>query len=130
MIIFFQMNKLAIIPIFFLTMCGTAPVTDPPAHACSPRLDGKPTYCPDERDLILIPRQEVRGEIDIYNPHHWQSLQMMFQRNVRKGEIEKSATQPADAINNALIEFNNGSNDPTKSEELLQLPSYRNQPSG
>ena len=124
------MNKLAIIPIFFLTMCGTAPVTDPPAHACSPRLDGKPTYCPDERDLILIPRQEVRGEIDIYNPHHWQSLQMMFQRNVRKGEIEKSATQPADAINNALIEFNNGSNDPTKSEELLQLPSYRNQPSG
>ena len=124
------MNKLAIIPIFFLTMCGTAPVTDPPAHACSPRLDGKPTYCPDERDLILIPRQEVRGEVDIYNPHHWQSLQMMFQRNVRKGEIEKNATQPVDAINNALIEFNNGSNDPTKSEELLQLPSYRDQPSG
>ena len=124
------MNKLAIIPIFFLTMCGTAPMTDPPAHACSPRLDGKPTYCPDERDLILIPRQEVRGEVDIYNPHHWQSLQMMFQRNVRKGEIEKSATQPADAINNALIKFNNGSNDPTKSEELLQLPSHRDQPSG
>ena len=124
------MNKLAIIPIFFLTMCGTAPVIDPPAHACSPRLDGKPTYCPDERDLILIPRQEVRGEVDIYNPHHWQSIQMMFQRNVRKGEIEKNATQPADAINNALIEFNNGSNDPTKSEELLQLPSYRDQPSG
>tara|TARA_B100000214_G_scaffold261789_1_gene193359 strand:+ start:414 stop:788 length:375 start_codon:yes stop_codon:yes gene_type:complete len=124
------MNKLAIIPIFFLTMCGTAPVIDPPAHACSPRLDGKPTYCPDERDLILLPRQEVKGEVDIYNPHHWQSLQMMFQRNVRKGEIEKNATQPADAINNALIEFNNGSNDPTKSEELLQLPSYRDQPSG
>ncbi len=117
------MNKLAIIPIFFLTMCGTAPVIDPPAHACSPRLDGKPTYCPDERDLILIPRQEVRGEVDIYNPHHWQSLQMMFQRNVRKGEIEKNATQPVDAINNALMEFNYGSNDPTESEELLQLPS-------
>ena len=25
----------------------TAPVTDPPAHACSPRLDGEPTFCPD-----------------------------------------------------------------------------------
>ena len=124
------MNKLAIIPIFFLTMCGTAPVTDPPAHACSPRLDGKPTHCPDERDLILLPRQEVKGEVDIYNPHHWQSLQLMFQRNMRKGEIEKNATQPVDAINNALMEFNNGSNDPTKSEELLQLPSYRDQPSG
>ena len=114
-----QMNKLALIPIFFLTMCGTAPVTDPPAHACSPRLDGKPTHCPDERDLILLPRQEVKGEVDIYNPHHWQSLQMMFQRNVRKGEIEKNATQPADAINKALTEFNYGSDDPTESKELL-----------
>ena len=128
------MNKLAIIPIFFLTMCGTAPVTDPPAHACSPRLDGKPTYCPepdavcqaiecDKRDLILLPREEAKGEIDIYNPHHWQSIQMMFQRNVRKGQIEKNATLPSDAINNALMEFNYGSNDPTESEELLQLPS-------
>ena len=113
------MNKLAIIPIFFLTMCGTAPVTAPPAHACSPRLDGKPTHCPDERDLILLPRQEVKGEVDIYNPHHWQSLQMMFQRNVRNGKIEKNATQPADAINKALTEFNYGSDDPTESEELL-----------
>ena len=41
-----MINKLAIIPIFFLTMCGTAPVVDPPAHACSPRLDGEPTFCP------------------------------------------------------------------------------------
>ena len=101
----------------------TAPVTDPPAHACSPRLDGKPTYCPDERDLILLPREEAKGEIDITNPYHFQSLQMMFQRNVRKGQIEKNATLPSDAINNALMEFNYGSNDPTESEELLQLPS-------
>ena len=113
-----MMNKLAIIPIFFLTMCGTAPVT-PPAQACSLPLDGSPANCPDERDLILIPRQEVKGEVDIYNPHHWQSLQMMFQRNVRKGKIEKNATQPADAINKALTEFNYGSNDPTESKELL-----------
>ena len=99
------MNKLAIIPIFFLTMCGTAPMTDPPAHACSPRLDGKPTYCPDERDLILLPREEAKGEIDIRDPYHWQSLQMMFQRNMRKGQIEKTATRPSDAINSALDEF-------------------------
>ena len=43
----------------------TAPVTDPPAHACSPRLDGKPTYCPDERDLIFLKREEPKGEIDV-----------------------------------------------------------------
>ena len=27
------MNKLAILPLFILTMCGTAPITDDPAHA-------------------------------------------------------------------------------------------------
>ena len=116
------MNKLAIIPIFFLTMCGTAPITDDAAHACSPRLDGKPTYCPDERDLILIPRQELKGEIDIYEPRHWQQIQMMFQRNVNKGKIEQNATLPSDAINNALDNFwevQNGSDGSTESEELL-----------
>ena len=114
-----QMNKLVLLlPLFFITMCGEAPVT-PPAGACSLPLDGSPANCPDERDLILIPRQEVRGEVDIYNPHHWQSIQMMFQRNMRKGQIERNATQPADAINKALTEFNYGSDDPTESKELL-----------
>ena len=109
------MNKLAIIPIFFLTMCGTAPVT-PPAEACSLPLSGLPAYCPDpnDKDLILvkpkdvkIPREEAKGEIDITSPYHLQSLQMMFQRNMRKGEIEKNATLPSDAIDNALLEFYN-----------------------
>ncbi len=98
-----RMIKYLAIPLI-LVGC-TAPVTDPPAHACSPRLDGKPTYCPDERDLILLPREEAKGEIDIRDPYHWQSLQMMFQRNMRKGQIEKTATRPSDAINSALDEF-------------------------
>jgi len=116
------MNKLAIIPIFFLTMCGTAPVTDPPAHACSLPLDGSPANCPDERDLILIPKQELKGEIDIYNPDHWVQMQMMFQRNMNKGRIEQTATKPSDAINSALDNFweqEHGSNGSTKSKELL-----------
>ena len=123
------MNKLAIIPIFFLTMCGTAPVVDPPAHACSPRLDGKPTYCPpidevfvDDKDLILLPREEAKGEIDIRDPYHWQSLQMMFQRNVNKGKIERNATLPSDAINSALDDFwevQDGSDGSTEQEKLL-----------
>ena len=103
------MNKLAIIPIFFLTMCGTAPITDDPAHAQEV----------DERDLILLPREEAKGEIDITSPYHLQSLQMMCQRNRRKGQIEKSATLPSDAINNALAEFNYGSNGSTEQEKLL-----------
>ena len=99
------MNKLAIIPIFFLTMCGTAPITDDAAHACSLPLDGSPANCPDERDLILIPRQELKGEIDIYEPMHWQQIQMMFQRNIRKGQIEQTATKPSDSIDQALLKF-------------------------
>jgi len=109
----------------------TAPVTDPPAHACSPRLDGEPTFCPpfdgdlpkkDDRDIILVPREEARGEIDITSPYHFQSLQMMFQRNMKKGQIEKNATLPSDAINNALDNFweqEHGSNGSTKQEKLL-----------
>ena len=105
----------------------TAPVTDPPAHACSLPLDGSPANCPDERDLIFLKREEPKGEIDITNPHHWQSLQLMFQRNVNKGKIERNATLPSDAINSALAEFNYGSNGSTESEELLQLPSNGDQ---
>ena len=123
------MNKLAIIPLFFLSMCGTAPITDPPAHACSLPLDGSPANCPDERDLILVPRdrvtlprEEARGEIDITSPYHLQSLQLMFQRNMRKGQIEKNATLPSDAINNALDNFwevQDGSDGSTEQEKLL-----------
>ena len=115
-----RMIKYLAIP-FILVGC-TAPVTDPPAHACSLPLDGSPANCPDERDLIFLKREEPKGEIDITNPHHWQSLQMMFQRNVNKGKIERNATLPSDAINNALDDFwevQNGSNGSTEQEKLL-----------
>ena len=122
------MNKLLILPMFFLTMCGTAPVVDPPAHACSPRLDGEPTFCPEPGDIPfdpkpLIPKEELRGEIDIYEPMHWHQMQMMFQRNARREKIEQNATTPTAAINKALMEFENGSNGSTESQELLQLSS-------
>ena len=119
------MNKLIlIVPLFFITMCGEAPVT-PPASACSLPLDGSPANCPDElddRDLIMIPRQELKGEVDIYNPNHWVQMQMMFQRNLRKGQIERNATLPSDAINSALDDFMEaqyGSDGSTEQEKLL-----------
>ena len=121
-----QMNKLVLLlPLFFITMCGEAPVT-PPAGACSLPLDGTPANCPDERDLILkpvqLPKEQLKGEIDIYNPHHWQSIQMMFQRKIRKGQIERIATPPSDAINSALDDFMEaqyGSDGSTEQKELL-----------
>ena len=122
------MNKLVVIlPLFLLSMGSDAAVT-PPAQACSPRLDGEPTFCPPP-DYIppkpkpLIPKEELRGEIDIYEPMHWHQMQTMFQRNARRNQIEQTATKPSDAINSALAEYNYGSNDTTEQEELLQLQS-------
>ena len=115
------MNKLLIIPMFFLTMCGTAPVT-PPAGACSLPLDGSPANCPDTFDDIKLPREELRGEIDIYEPMHWHSINQMFIRNARRTQIEKNMTLHSDSINSALENFweqENGSNGATESEELL-----------
>ena len=120
------MKNLSLLPIFFLTMCGTAPITDSPAHACSPRLDGGETFCPPfDGDLPtkpLIPKEQVKGEIDIWNPHQIQGLQMMFMRNARRQLIEENATLPSDAINNALDNFweqEHGSNGSTEQEKLL-----------
>ena len=118
------MNKLAIIPILFLTMCGTAPVT-PPAQACSPRLDGEPTICPTtwpDPPKPTIPKQELKGEIDIYDPMHWHQMQMMFIRNERRKRIEENMTLPSDAINSALDDFMEaqyGSDGSTEQEKLL-----------
>ena len=61
-----------------------------------------------------------RGQWD----HVWKAIEY-----IRTQEREKQMTSPTDAINSALTEFENGSNDPTESEELLQLPSDRDQQS-
>ena len=100
--------KWFLLPII-ITACGTAPVTTPPAEACSPRLDGEPTFCPEPGDIPfdpkpkpLIPREDMRGEIDIWNPHHFIRMEQMFIRNARRNQIESTMTQPDDAIDEAL----------------------------
>jgi len=99
------------------------------AQACSPPLDGSDFTCPpwdfeldDSKPKPLIPKQELKGEVDIYNPDHWVQMQMMFQRNMRKGQIERNATLPSDAINSALDDFMEaqyGSDGSTEQEKLL-----------
>ena len=120
-----MINKYIILPLI-LVGC-TAPVTDPPAHACSPRLDGNPTICPEPGDIPfdpkpLLPKEEIRGEIDIYEPTHWYQMQMMFIRNERRKRIEENMTLPSDAINSALDDFMEaqyGSDGSTEQEKLL-----------
>ena len=86
------MNKLSILPVFFLTMCAPAPVT-PPAEA--------------------IPQEQMEMI--------WEALEYM-----KEYDMLQNRTEPNDSINSALENFweeTNGSNDPTKQEELLQLSS-------
>ena len=72
----------------------TAPVTDPPAHAF---------------------------ELEI-EERHWNNVYRAIEY-IKAGQREKKMTDPTDAINSALMEFNNGSNGSTEQKELLQLPS-------
>ena len=44
-------------------------------------------------------------------------------QKMRDHESKKDRTSIDEMLNNTLTEYENGSNDPTKSEELLQLPS-------
>ena len=100
------------------------------AQACSPRLDGQPTYCPPPDSGPIFPKPKplpkptpVKGEIDIWsNAGLWQ-LHYMYQRAERRRQMEANMTPPSDSINKALMEFNNGSNGSTEQKELLQLPS-------
>ena len=115
-----MMTKFLLLPLI-LVGC-TAPVTDPPAHACSPRLDGKPTYCPDTFEDIKLPRKELKGEVDIWNVNQLHQMQFLFLENKRIEQAENNLTQPSDAINNALEEFwevQNGSDGSTEQEKLL-----------
>ena len=112
-----------------LLLSGCTP-PDPPAYACSPRLDGGPTYCPPPDSGPIFPKPKplpkptpVKGEIDIWsNAGLWQ-LHHMYQRAERRKQIEANMTPPSISINKAIMEFNYGSDGSTKSEELLQLPS-------
>ena len=69
------MNKLLILPLFFLTMCGTAPVT-PPAGAF-----------------------ELEIEESQWN-HVYDAIEY-----IKQGQRERKMTDPSDAINSALDDF-------------------------
>ena len=118
-----MMIKFLLLPLI-LVGC-TAPVTDPPAHACSLPLDGSPAICPPhdfELKEVKIPRKELKGEVDIWNVNQIHQMQMMFLHNERQANIENNMTHPSDAINNALEQFweaQDGSDGSTEQEKLL-----------
>ena len=62
-----------------------------------------------------------------YNKFYDELYEGMWE--AQKQERMKNRTLPEDSINKALMEFYYGSDDPTKSKELLQLSSGEDQPS-
>ena len=122
----------------------------PKAEACSPRLDGEPTYCPPWDTVILeepkgITDKSFEDEIDPDVFDHNQYEVTIFDsrdddpfnvahmghsfptgewiEKLRNWESRRKRTPIEDMINNTLTEYENGSNGSTESEELLQLPS-------
>ena len=85
------MNKLTIIPIFFLTMCGTAPVT-PPAGAL-----------------------EVEGGVE-----KWYAIVHQLQ-NYQREENMTDPDDAINSALEEFWEVQDGSDGSTEQEELLQL---------
>ena len=114
----------------------------PKAEACSPRLDGEPTYCgPQDGVLerhvaVSIPEEEedpYTHRVTLYDTRvahmghdfpTWPTAGEMIQK-IRQHEAQQERISIDEMLNSALedMEFDYGSDDPTKQEVLLQLPS-------
>ena len=121
----------------------------PSAEACSPRLDGEPTYCPPWDDVLVREFEETITDesfdeeipdafthtvtlydtrdddpFDVAHMGHSFPTDGWIQK-MRDHESRIKRTPIEDMINNTLTEYENGSNGSTEQEELLQLPSDR-----
>ena len=126
----------------------------PSAEACSPRLDGEPTYCPDFDDVLVREFEETitdksfdeefpdyydQYEVTIFDTRDNDSSDIAHMghsfptgewiEKLRNWESRRKRTPIEDMINNTLTEYENGSNGSTEQEELLQLPSSINRQS-
>ena len=132
----------------------------PKAEACSPRLDGEPTYCPPWDTVILEEPKGITDQTfednldpdvfdhnqyevtifdsrddDPFNVAHtghsfptWPTAGEMIEA-IRQEEAKRNRNSIEEMLNNTLMEYEYGSDGSTESEELLQLPSDRDQPS-
>ena len=120
----------------------------PSAEACSPRLDGEPTYCgPQDSVLekpvaVSIPEEEedpYTHRVTLYDTRvahmghsfpTWPTAGEMIQA-IRDEEAKKNRNSIDEMLNSALedMEIDYGSDDPTEQEELLQLPSDKDRQS-
>ena len=116
----------------------------PSAEACSPRLDGEPTYCGPqdgvlERPVAVIEPEEEepryindwhRGKVVLIDTRDDKPFVIMETYHhmvdaIRNWKQEKERTPIEDMINSSLAEYEYGSNGSTEQEELLQLQGNR-----
>ena len=121
----------------------------PKAEACSLPADGRPANCPENWELGVKPdppdptpgttpgtsngvsRQHRYSEKYSYRPKPYSGMLpdnsatiSNWMSKMKQWELEQTIRDPEFDINNALAEyFNNGGNDPTEQEELLQFSS-------
>ena len=113
----------------------------PSAEACSPRLDGEPTYCPPWDDVILEKPKPVAVSIPEEEENPYTHTVTLFDTRVahmghsfptgewiekiRDWESQQDRMSIDEMLNSALedMEYDYGSDGSTKQEELLQLPS-------
>ena len=124
----------------------------PKAEACSPRLDGEPTYCPPWDEVLVREPEGITEEsfdeefpdafthtVTLYDTRvshmghdspKWPTAGEWIQK-VRDHEARKTRTPAEESINRSLDlwEEEDGSNDPTKQEKLLQLQSDKDRQS-
>jgi len=123
----------------------------PSSEACSPRLDGEPTYCPDFDDVLVKPFEETitdksfdeefpdyynQYEVTIFDsrdddPFNVAHMGHSFPtgewiEKLRNWESRRKRTSIEDMLNSSLADYENGSDGSTESEELLQLQSDSN----
>ena len=115
----------------------------PSSEACSPRLDGEPTYCPPWDDVLVREFEETITDesFDEDIPDAFTHTVTLFDtrdniahmghsfptsewiEKLRDHESRRKRTPIEEMLNNTLTEYENGSDDTTEQEELLQLPS-------
>ncbi len=86
--------------------------------AFAPDADAAPRYIDDFENgkIVYVDSREK-------NPLVIQETYNHMVDSIRKWKMEKERTPVEDMINSSLAEYENGSNDTTESEELLQLSS-------
>ena len=120
----------------------------PKAEACSPPLDGSEFTCPSHDGVVddVFEKSSFENNISEDEPRYindWNrgKVVLIDTRDdkpfvimetyhhmvdaIRNWKQEKERTPVEDMINSSLAEYKYGSNETTKSEELLQLPSDR-----